>query len=187
MVKYIRYKIYLHTSRFPETGPNHIAWLKQILKQFWQKTIINAEHEQKQTQQLTEDWQETIMLNMNKNSRWPNFDLLCRTIPRSHSVCHFNMFLVHVVMWQVWPGFMSHYPSVTAESVLSSQNLWCSTKSSHQWQKMMVTYIKDFAKTLTISHRRQCGKSQGRSLSAYRRAHTRAQALFFKKIIMCTS
>ena len=149
MVKYIRYKIYLHTSRFPETGPNHIVWLKQILKLFWQKTIINAEHEQKQTQQLTEDWQETIMLNMNKNSRWPNIDLLCRTIPRSHSVCHFHMFIVDVVMWQFSPGFMSHYPSVTAESVLSSQNLWCSTKSSHQWQKMIWKILQRLWRYLT--------------------------------------
>ena len=49
------------------------------------------------------------------------------------------------------------------------------------YENIMVTYMKTFAKTLTISHRRQCGKSQGRSLSAYRRAHTRAQALFLKK------
>ena len=144
MVKYIRYISIPHGSQkqAPITLP---GW-----NRFWQKkTLINAEHEQKQTQQLTEDWQETIMLNMNKNSRWPNIDLLCRTIPRSHSVCHFNMFLVHVVMWQFSPGFMSHYPSVTAESVLSSQNLWCSTKSSHQsiWKYYGYIYenfCKDF-------------------------------------------
>ena len=169
MVKYIRYKINFHTSRFPETGPNHIAWLKPILKLFWTK----------QTQQLTEDWQETIMLNMNKNSRWPKIDLLCRTIPRSHSVCHFHMFLVHVVTDKSDLGLCRTIPR-------SQQKVYSVPRTSDVQQSHLINE-KRWQKTLTISHRRQCGKSQGRSLSAYRRAHTRAQALFFKKIIMCTS
>ena len=172
-------KIYLHTSRFPETGPNHIAWLKQILKQFWQKTIINAEHEQKQTQQLTEDWQETIMLNMKKTAvdRILTFYAALSPDHTQYAILTCSLFMLscdnsHLGLCRTIPRSQQKVYSVPRTSDVQQSHLI----NEKRWQK-----------TLTISHRRQCGKSQGRSLSAYRRAHTRAQALFFKKIIMCTS
>ena len=175
MVKYIRYKIYIHTSRFPETGPNHIAWLKQILTKknaykCWTRTKTNpaidwrltrnnsAEYEQKQP--LTEDW-----------PFMPHYPPITLSMPFSHVPC----WCCHVtILTSVYVAlFLGHSRKCTQfrEPLVFNKVISSMTKD----------YMKDFAKTLTISHRRQCGKSQGRSLSAYRRAHTRAQALFFKK------
>ena len=86
---------------------------------------------------------------------------------------HFHMFLVHVVTDKSDLGLCRTIPR-------SQQKVYSVPRTSDVQQSHLINE-KRWQKTLTISHRRQCGKSQGRSLSAYRRAHTRAQALFLKK------
>ena len=115
----------LRASPCPETSPNHIVWTKLIFSLTISWELVSVAVAVSFLARLSAKVEDALLK-------------ICTV--QSHCLDKTGFFSL-IISWELWliicyilimlllcsPGLVSHYASVTAESVLCPQNLWMST------------------------------------------------------------